>query len=89
MQNVNEKIWIMLKVISYIMYLYKDQEHNLFETICFDFLKLSEPIEKDGDTLKIARFYNNQFFHEYSRKEQTELADYIEQFHPSMADYIR
>jgi hypothetical protein len=73
----------------YYVYFYKNQDQTLFETIYLDFLKLSKPIENNGDLLQTERYYHNQFIHEYSEEEQDKLARYIEKIHPGFAEYIR
>lgn len=66
----------------YSIYLYKDQINYLYETICQEYNRL-EP-----DSKKIV-VVNTQYFHSYSKEEQSDLADKIEPYHESLAEYIR
>ncbi|MCP4724457.1 MAG: hypothetical protein GY863_05460, partial [bacterium] len=65
----------------YTVIFYKDQDDNLYDTVCQFFIRPDDEVKgKHGTPV-------NQYFHKYSKEEHNSLFNYLKDRHP-MADYI-
>lgn len=69
----------------YSVFLYSDQDGNLYDTVHLDHLRYDKPFTIKEKSLPRL---TNEYFHEYTKEEQNEAKNFLKSRYPLLAEFI-